>query len=401
MFSVTWHNLAVWVFARPSKLQYKKQVFSAAAGDVQNGRWPPPVSVFLLGDPMDLSFISEEWAKFLGESGSWFVRFVYIFLSWNAVQVRFVLIREVEDLKYPFHRSVAFHSYAALWKWYGFWWFLVVAVLSYQLKPINITAEDSLARHFLLLGNHDVWPFLASWGFFACRLLDWKGVRLINGNSFMQCSKSKTWQMTWGLVLGWTNSIMMFRCQTWPLECSWQDVCCTAVAVWWNTMRIKERKLLIYLFWCLLIRRDELDSVCNWRCTVGRRWLLQTSNDSRFRIFATMMVGWSLSTDSHPQFRLAKEEQGRSLNHCMSWGRLVTETEATLSWWECPWRVKKAWWCDLFWFRAIPCTVPVNHRHTVDHDPVIFFSAFSAVFHYWDDFERFSNTWSCGWHQTK
>ena len=29
------------------------------------------------------------------------------------------------------------------------------------------------------------------------------------------------------------------------------------------------------------------------------------------------------------------------------------------------------------------------------------FSAFSAVFHYWDDFERFSNTWSCGWHQTK
>lgn len=38
-------------------------------------------------------------------------------------------------------------------------WFLVVAVLSYQLKPIDITAEDSLARHFLLLGNHDVWPF--------------------------------------------------------------------------------------------------------------------------------------------------------------------------------------------------------------------------------------------------
>lgn len=148
-----------------------------------------------------------------------------------------------------------------------------------------------------------------------------------------------------------------------------------------STMRIKDRKLLICLFWCPTHWTGRIGQFCNWRCTVGRRWLLQTSNDSRFRIFATMMVGWSLRTDSHPQFRLAKEEQGRSLNHCMSWGSLVTETEATLSWWECPWRVKKAWWCDLFWFRAIPCTVPVNHRHTTDHDQVTFI--FSGVSWLW------------------
>ena len=90
-----------------------------------------------------------------------------------------------------------------------------------------------------------------------------------------------------------------------------------------STMRIKDRKLLICLFWCPTHWTGRIGQFCNWRCTVGRRWLLQTSNDSRFRIFATMMVGWSLRTDSHPQFRLAKEEQGR-------------KPRQHLSWWECP-----------------------------------------------------------------
>lgn len=88
VFSVTWHNLAVWVFARPSKLPYKNRFFLPQPGTSKTAAGRPPVSVFLLGDPMDLSFISEEWAKFLGESG----HDLSTFLWWNAVQVCFVLI---------------------------------------------------------------------------------------------------------------------------------------------------------------------------------------------------------------------------------------------------------------------------------------------------------------------